>query len=202
MKRSEAQSIAVDVRPPRKKANRFNRVFDRGGERVRGLWERNGLYYTQIRISGRKVRLRLEHAETVPQAMEAMQALKKQRREGNLKAPQRKTPLGLEGAQGVDGGAQAVGGPESLLEDAIAGYQKDRDWVENKDSKTAKREDSGLNKWVVKFGVLPIDQIETGTLDDYAVWRKEDAKARGRKLGGRTLDLDVLAVVRQNAVRS
>jgi integrase len=194
MKRREAQSIAVDVRPPRKKANRYNRVFDRGGERVRGLWERNGLYYTQIRISGRKVRLRLEHAETVPQAMEAMQALKKQRRAGTLKAPRRKVSPMPEGAQGVEGGAQAVGGPESPLKDAVAGYKRNRDAVESKDKKTGTREDSGLNKWVEKFGVLPIDQIETGTLDDYAVWRKEDAKTRGRKLGGRTLDLDVLAL--------
>ncbi len=194
MKRSEAQYIAMDVKPPRKKANRYNRVFDRGGERVRGLWERNGLFYTQIRISGRKVRLRIEHAETVPQAIEGMQALKKQRREGILKAPRRKAPPVPEGAQGVEGGAQVVGGPESPLKDAIAGYKKDRDLVEHKDFKTAKREDSGLKKWGEKFGTLLIDQIDSETLADYEVWRKEDAKTRGRKLGGRTLDLDVMAL--------
>jgi hypothetical protein len=156
----------VDVRPPRKKANRYNRVFDRGSERVRGLWERNGLYYTQIRVSGREVRLRLEHAETVPQAMEALQALKKQRREGTLRAPRRQAPPVPEGAPGVEGGAQAVGGLESPLNDAIAGYRKDRDLVENKDPKTAKRQDSGLKKWGEKFGTFPISQIDSGTLAD------------------------------------
>jgi len=146
----------VDVRPPRKKANRFNTVFDRGNERVRGLWERNGLNCTQIRVSGRKVRLRLEHAETVPQAIEGMQALKKQRREGTLKAPRQKAPV-PEGAHGVENGAHVVGGPESPLKDAIAGYKKDRDVAENEDPKTAKREDSGLRKWEEKFGKRPIN---------------------------------------------
>jgi len=75
MTRSEAQYVAVDVKPPRKQSNKFNRVFNRDAERVRGLWERNGIYYAQIRVSGRKVRLRLEHATTVPQALEEMQAL-------------------------------------------------------------------------------------------------------------------------------
>ena len=169
-------------------------MFERGGERVRGLWERNGLYYTQIRVSGRKVRLRLEHAETVPQAIEVMQALRKQRREGTLKAPRRKAPPATEGTQGAEGGAQFVGRPDSPLKDAVARYKSGRDTVQSKDEKTAKRENSGLKKWVEKFGDLPINQIETWTLDDYAKWRKEDAKARGRKVGGRTLDLDVLAL--------
>lgn len=194
MKRREAQYIAVDVKPPRKKANRFNRVFGRGGERVRGLWERNGLFYTQIRISGRKVRLRIEHAETVPQAVEGMQALKKQRREGILKAPRRKAPPVSEGAQGVENEAQVVGGPESPLKDAITSYMHDRDVLRTKDQKTAKRENSGLKKWKEKFGDFSLNQIDSGTLEDYAVWRKEDAKARGRNLGGRTLDLDVMAL--------
>jgi hypothetical protein len=166
MKRSDTQCIAEDAKPPRKKPNRFNRVFDRGGERVRGLWERNGQFYAQIRVGGRKVRLRLEHAQTVPQVLGEMQALKRQRRAGTLQAPGRRPAPTADGAQAGEKGAQG-GGPDSPLRTAIAAYQKDRDALEGKDKKTANREDSGLKKWAEKFGDLPVKQIETWTLDDY-----------------------------------
>jgi len=54
--------------------NTFTKVFDRRGVRVRGLWERNGHYYTQKSIAGKKRRFRLEGATTVPQAIAAMHA--------------------------------------------------------------------------------------------------------------------------------
>ncbi len=129
-----------------------------------------------------------------------MQALKKQRRDGTLQAPRRESSPAADGAQPAENGAQPnekgarTGGPDASLKTAIAGYQKDRDALEEKDEKTRKREDSGLKKWAEKFGDLPIDQVETWTLDDYAVWRKGDAKSKGRKLGGRALDLDVMAL--------
>ena len=78
-----------------------------------------------------------------------------------MKAPRRKAPLAPEGAEGDEGGAQAVGGPDSLLKDAVAGYKRNRDAVQSKDKKAGTREESGLNKWVEKLGVLPIDQIES-----------------------------------------
>ena len=79
---------------------------------MRGLWGRNGLYYTQIRVNSRKGRLRLEHAETLPQAIEAMQALKKQRRVGTLQAPRRKASPAQSEAQGGGSGAPAIGGAQ------------------------------------------------------------------------------------------
>ena len=79
---------------------------------MRGLWGRNGLYYTQIRVNSRKGRLRLEHAETLPQAIEAMQALKKQRRVGTLQVPRRKVSPAQSEAQGGGSGAQAIGGAQ------------------------------------------------------------------------------------------
>ena len=66
--------------------------------------------------------------------------------------------------------------------------------METKDSKTAKRENSGLRKWAERFGNTTIGEIDVSTLSTYALWRKEDANKRGRKVGGRAIDLDVMAL--------
>ena len=116
----------MDVKPPRKKPNRFNRVFVRSGERVRGLRERNGAFYAQIRAGGRKVRLRLEHAETVPQAIEEMQVLKRKRRQGTLEAPRRKAAPTTNGAQPAENGAQR-GGPSLSDYMRLLGYSGGRE---------------------------------------------------------------------------
>jgi len=109
MRHSEAQCIAADAKRPRKRANQFNRVSGRGGKGLRGLRERNGDSYAQMRVSGRQARLRLEHAQTVPQAVEPMQVLKRQKRDGTLKVPRWKTPhTNPDGAQGGTENPSAV----------------------------------------------------------------------------------------------
>lgn len=45
------------------------------GQPVRGLWERNGIFYAQITVSGKVTRKRLE-AETVPQAVSELHYIK------------------------------------------------------------------------------------------------------------------------------
>jgi len=68
----------------KRKANAFEQVFDNRNRRVRGLWRRNSTYYAQIRlIPGQPAtRIQLHDANTVPQAITAMQALKKKRQDG------------------------------------------------------------------------------------------------------------------------
>jgi hypothetical protein len=56
--------------------NAFNKVFGVRNRRVRGLWERNGVYYTHVRAKHWRGRVALEHSKTVAQAGEEWQALK------------------------------------------------------------------------------------------------------------------------------
>jgi integrase len=192
MKRNETESILVDKSPPRKQKNTFARVYDRDGRRVRGLWVRNGVYYAQVRVGRHKTRVRLEHADTVPQAVTELQALKKRRRAGKLTLPQ-KLPV-QKGAQNPEQeGEHKVGSHRSPLKDAIAGYQRDRDTLDKKDPDTGRREDSGLKLWVKAFGEHQIGKADAKLLKDYAIWRKLDAKARDRNCSGRTIDLDIMA---------
>src|ERR1035437_11128321 len=63
-------------------------VLNANGERVRGLWTRFGVYYAQLNANdGKQYRYRLEHADTVPQAVLAQQALKMKQRAGTLLPP-------------------------------------------------------------------------------------------------------------------
>jgi len=82
------------------------------------------------------------------------------------------------------------------LKDAVAGYQADRNALEKKDPKTGQREDSGLKKWVEWKPDLLIApaSFDAKLLKDFAVWRKKDAKKRGRVASGRTIDLNVTAL--------
>src|SRR5437660_8636033 len=193
MKRNETESFLVDKEPPRKQRNKFARVYDRDGRRVRGLWVRNSVYYAQVRVGGHKTRVRLDHADTVPQAIIELQALKKRRRAGKLTLPQ-KLPVQKGAHYGEQEGEHKIGNPHSPLKDAIAGYQGDRDTLDKKDPDTGRREDSGLKMWVKAFGEHQIGKADAKLFKDYAIWRKLDAKDRGRNCSGRTIDLDVMAL--------
>src|SRR6266566_7187648 len=85
MKQTETLSDTV-TKPAGRRPNAWNRVFNDRKQHVRGLWERNALYYAQLKIDGRPIRFKLDHATTVPQAVEEMQALKQQRREKKTEA--------------------------------------------------------------------------------------------------------------------
>ena len=51
-------------------------VFEGRGQRVRGLWERNGTYYAQVRTDDWVGQMPLHRTKTVPQALAERQALK------------------------------------------------------------------------------------------------------------------------------
>jgi hypothetical protein len=71
-------------------------VFNRKNERVRGLWERNGVFYAQLKVGGASHRFRVENANTVPDAVTGMQSLKKQAKDGTLKPPGTEETVGQE----------------------------------------------------------------------------------------------------------
>jgi hypothetical protein len=64
------------------------------------------------------------------------------------------------------------------LKAAVDGYQEDRDTLENKDPKTAAREDSGLRKFIKFGGSRNIEHIDEERLKDFAKWRKESAQEK------------------------
>ncbi len=75
--------------------------------------------YTHARVGSHKTRVRLEHAETVPQAVTELQALKTRRRTGKLTMPQ--NAPAHNGAQREENKS-----PAAPLKEAIAGYHRDR----------------------------------------------------------------------------
>ena len=170
MKRTVTQQDEVRPKIPRKKAGSWNRVFNDRKQRVRGLWERNGVFYAQIRVGGKPSRLRLEHAKTVAEAFAEMQVLKKNARDGVLNPPEK---VGQNVGQTIKA-LSAV-----YLEHATALGDKDPD--------TIKREQSSLHAWQKFRGDLAISKINDPLLLEFAKWRKTKA---GGEVSGRCIDLD------------
>ena len=78
----------VVERLPRRKADKFNKVFNENKVRVRSLWERKGVFYAQLDANnGKQYKYPLQHAATVPQAATEMQALNKRQRDGAILPP-------------------------------------------------------------------------------------------------------------------
>src|ERR1035437_10464276 len=91
MKRKRTAKNADETAKPQKPQRNdqiYQKVLNANGERVRGLWTRFGVYYAQLNANdGKQYRYRLEHADTVPQAVLAQQALKMKQRAGTLLPP-------------------------------------------------------------------------------------------------------------------
>jgi integrase len=170
---------------------KYNPVFNRRNERVRGLWERNSVYYAQVKVRGWTGNVRL-HGQTIPEAVAARQVLKKEIKLGTFR-----TPPELK-KQEEENNAKQKGPDDSprTLTDAVAKYKAERDLLAKKDPKTGKRENSGLKKWVEWKPKLLIEpqSFDAKLLKDFALWRKEDAKKRERVVSGRTIDLNVTAL--------
>jgi hypothetical protein len=88
---------------------RYNPVFNHRNERVRGLWERNGVLYAQVKVRSWTGRVPLHNSKTVSDAQAARQALKAEIKPGTTRnlAGTWKTPVerGREGSIGHFGSA-------------------------------------------------------------------------------------------------
>lgn len=71
MTADDTQSPAEEIDGARK----YHQVLNRRNERVRGLWERKGNFYAQVKVRGWTGQVRL-HDNTVPEAMAERQVLK------------------------------------------------------------------------------------------------------------------------------
>jgi hypothetical protein len=65
---------------------KYNPVFDRRNEQVRGLWQRNGVYYAQVKVRGWTGQVPL-HGGTVADAVAARQVLKTEIKSGTFYTP-------------------------------------------------------------------------------------------------------------------
>jgi integrase len=199
MQRSEPRRDGLSIeaeKAPRRKTNAWNQVFDERKRRARGLWERNGIFYAQINVNRDPIRFKLEHATTVPQAVTAQQVLKAQQRAGTLKRP-------------ADASVpEQVKAGTKTLDDAIQFYKEDREALKDKDPKTCERENSGLTKLSQYGGKRGLNTIDDKFRIAFAKWRrstkaetetKSDNKKKKKEkqpVGGRTVDLDIIALGR------
>lgn len=189
------KKTAQNAKEPAKPADSYQRVFNEKGERVRGLWLRAGRFYAQLRATdGKPYRYRLDHAQTVPQAVLARQALKLKHAAGQLLPPAelaRRKPAD----QDPEGTRQGGSGPESKtpeerkLKNAVASYQADRDGLKKKSPGTAKREDSSLRFWVSRYGEWDLLDVKNLQLSEFGQWRRQTHQVEGR-----AVDLDVMAL--------
>jgi integrase len=171
---------------------KYNPVKNRRNERERGLWERNGAYYAQVKVRGWIGRVPLHGAKTVPEAQAARQALKAQIKAGTWKTPQeRKTTEKKVGTDGKDSHDT-----KRVLKNAIGKYKLSRFLLGKKDPKTCKRENNGPKQWAKFRPNLPIvpESFNQKLLLDFAEWRKKKAKEKNRSLEGRSIDINVSAL--------
>jgi hypothetical protein len=165
--------INVLERLPRRKADQFNKVFNDHKERVRGLWERKGVFYAQLDANnGKQYKYPLQHAKTVPQALTEMQALKKVQREGKL------FPPGISEEDTKKDGTKECTTEGHTIREAIGQYQVERDRLETKDPATCDRENSGLKKWIIGFGDRALTTVDAKMYKDYAIFCKEFAEQK------------------------
>jgi integrase len=197
MRRQDAQSPAKEIGQSLK----YNQVLNRKNQRVRGLWERNGVYYAQVNVRGWIGRVPLHDAATVADAQIARQVLKVEIKAGTWKTPPERE-LEIQKNVGTEVGTGGAGTPEKrVLKTAIKGYQASRDLLGKKDPKTRKREDSGLKLWSAYKPDLPVapESFDQKLLLAFAEGRKLKAKEKGRPIKGRSIDVNITALA--NVIR-
>lgn len=148
--------------------NRFQKVFDSRNRRVRGLWKRNGIYYAQLVTvdgSNKATKIPLHGAQTVPQAIDAMQ---------EKKSARTKRELIIEKVRGV-----------LTLKEAGQGYLNTLKALESKSESTQDLHGYCLDRWNEFAGGTPISKINAAFVHRYAEWRKP------QKVAGRTIDIEV-----------
>jgi integrase len=159
----------------------FQRVYDNRNRRVRGLWQRNGTFYAQMRVPGHQspVKLPLQDAPTVPQAVTAMQVLKARKQGGALV---------VQKSKGIPTFAELSGE-----------YLREMRALKSKKDGTIKREASGISKLQDFLGGRPANKIQMKDAFAYATWRMEGEEA----VGGRAVDVDIITLrhVMSKAVR-
>lgn len=173
------------------RALKYNPVFNRRNERVRGLWERNGNFYAQVKVRGWTGQVPL-HVTTVVDAVAARQVLKTKIKSGDFLTPVERAEK--EKKEQADGESQ--GAKTHVLKEAVEKYKVERDTLGKKDPDTCKRENSSLKKWVgwKPELVVAAENFDAKFLKNFALWCKRQAKKKQKKIEGRSIDIAVTAL--------
>lgn len=131
---------------------------------------RNGTFYAQLRADGQPTKVKLEHAETVPQAVEELQHLKKKRRAGELVVVKQRTV--------------------PTFRRAAADYMAELRSLAAKHADTIKRESSGADKLAEFMGDVPVNKITGKHAFDFAAWRMAGESG----VSGRTVDVNIITL--------
>jgi integrase len=148
----------------------YKKVLDKRKHAIRGLWERNGRYYAQIRVEDavtgvkRVKRVPLEGATTDAQAVAKFQELLVQRAKGTLPVLNR-TPKFADYA-----------------EQYFKYYEQVKD---AKRASTLYTERIAINHWIEHLGHVRLDRITRSLVNGYI------AKRQALKMTGRTVNLEV-----------
>ena len=132
----------------------FQKVKDNRGREIRGLWVRNGRYYARLSVVNPKTgikavsRIPLEEATTVAQAKIALEELKKERRDDNLR------PIGQS----------------PYLEEFVETYFS---MIQGKKSGTIRRERGSMRHWIEFLGQIRLSAITTKHIYGFIAKRKE-----------------------------
>src|ERR1035441_9847940 len=86
MKRDDTLEDAKRRTKPIDPSLKYSAGFNRRNERVRGLWERNGAFYAQVKVRGWTGQVPL-HGATVADAVAARQGLKAEIKSGKFLTP-------------------------------------------------------------------------------------------------------------------
>lgn len=148
----------------------FNQVFERN-KPVPGIWERNGVFYGQIRIpdkGSRRFALKTEAGNpvaTLSEAEEAFLRLRRGRAAGDMPGPAAPT-LGAYTPR----------------------YLAFTEEVGTKSPATCYAEAKRLSHWVRLFGKLRLGMLTKQTLNEFALTRKREGVCNG------TINLEVIAL--------
>ena len=158
----------------------YSKVFDSRKRRVRGLWERNGSFYAQLRVadpatgrtSAKRVRLEDENGQpftTAGEAVKAMNRLRVRREEDKLTLQPKRSPTFEEYAQGYLDHYR-------LVKDA-------------KRPATLRTEAACLRRWREHFGPeLRVRQIGKAHVNGFMAWRQSQG------VSARTVNLELVAL--------
>jgi integrase len=152
-----------------KQAQKWTKVGDHLGRRIRGLWQRGSSYYCQVRVDGKTSRIKLHNALTVPQARAAMQELLKQRRDGTLTVQ------------------KSHGTP--VLAAAIDDYLAELSTTGRRKAATVSRQRGSLKSWKAFAGSLKITAVSDRTGEEFARHRRNTDG-----VSGRAVDNDIIAL--------
>lgn len=158
----------------------FTKVKDNRGHEIRGLWQRNDRFYSQMRVPGKAGAVRVPLVDelgqplaTVPQAREAMHLLRAKRGDDQLFVTQKTCTLG----------------------EYIEAYKKWLELAKPKALGTIKKEGHTLDLWAERFGGIRLAFLQPSHIDRFVELRRDDENPKtGEPVTNRTINLDIIAL--------